>query len=638
MEPSPSATTLPLENGDSVKGPVEDLKQDISSSKNWRLLVYGSNEYHLSILSGILGEQCPNTMQGKYSYKKNGVSVEVLFRPESIISHEYIDLFIYFIPIEEDRIQDEILRKMPEEIEKITRNHGEMIWKHSVVVFSGMEATAENYKKKDNVCAQFETFLENCMNTVQSRIRPALNNYIGVAANEVLIRPAGSLKAPDLPTPHEKWFSLLWHGCFLSSKVNSLPAILKISQDRLKYDVKTKEIRDVPFHEQPISTNHGLLGKIKLAFGRARATSAIARVSESGERVGALVSALACGVSSSGVAAGTGLLLGGPPGEDFGDSMAVTDLAGKNDSKNDSNPEVNKKLGYAQMVTKFPKVSRELKTWASKRTTSKLVVTGMYREGVSTAATALTGVRATNNVFKLPASTEARDNVEVYDCEGFQEDLKTMSQKAKKVINFQSEKDLLVFCVPMTATRQEFVHSFHIKVLERLHTEDANIFSKTVIALTHANELQLRHNNQSEITFKEFFNEELDQWKKEIKLLLEKNLRLSSEAAGRVKVIVIGSSDQPTIKLSESEEYHWQSKFYLEILSQTQSPGLPILIKMNRKRIGDQGDDYFDKDHAKQVLIDTQCAMFSGKGKEQFEKFSGETIGLIMGVNETQDW
>ena len=150
--------------------------------------------------------------------------------------------------------------------------------------------------------------------------------------------------------------------------------------------------------------------------------------------------------------------------------------------------------------------------------------------------------------------------------------------------------------------------------------------------------MQLKHNNQSEITFKEFFNEELEQWEKEIKLLLEKSLRLSSEAAERVKVVVIGSSDQPTIKFSESEEYHWQSKFYLKILSQTQSHGLPILIKMNRKRIADQGDDYFDKDHAEQVLIDTQCAMFSGKGKEQFDEFSGETVGLIMGVNEAQDW
>ena len=152
MEPSPSGTALPLENGDSVKSPLEDLKQDICSSKNWKLLVYGSNEYHLTILSGILGEKLPNTMQGKHSYEKNGVSVEVHFGPnadsESIISHENIDLFIYFIPIEEDRIQDEILKKMLEEIEMITNNHGEMIWKHSVVVFSGMEATAENYRKK----------------------------------------------------------------------------------------------------------------------------------------------------------------------------------------------------------------------------------------------------------------------------------------------------------------------------------------------------------------------------------------------------------------------------------------------------------------------------------------------------------
>ena len=337
-----------------------------------------------------------------------------------------------------------------------------------MLCFLAWKLLLKTTEKKDNVCARFETFLENCTNTIQGRIRSALNNYIGVAANEVLIRPAGNMSAPDLPNPHEKWFSLLWHGCFLSSKVDSLPAILKISQDRLKYDVKTKEIRDVPFHEQPISTYHGLLGKIKLAFRIAGATGAIARVSESGERVGALVSALACGVSSSGVAAGTGLLLGGSPGEDFKASMAVTDLAGKNDSKNDSNPVVNKKLGYAQMVTKFPKVSRELKTWASKRTTSKLVVTGMFREGVSTAATALTGVKAINNVFNLPASTEARLNVEVYDCEGFQEDFKTMSQKAKEVINFQSKKVLLIFCVPVTATRQEFVYSFHMKVLERL--------------------------------------------------------------------------------------------------------------------------------------------------------------------------
>lgn len=69
--------------------------------------------------------------------------------------------------------------------------------------------------------------------------------------------------------------------------------------------------------------------------------------------------------------------------------------------------------------------------------------------------------------------------------------------------------------------------------------------------------------------------------KKEIKLPLEKSLQLSSEAAGRVPIVGIGNCDRQTIELSGTEGYHWQSKFYLEVLSQVQTNGLPILIKAN---------------------------------------------------------
>ena len=622
---------------------TEDLNKDITSSKSWRILTYGLNESHLDLLSGILGKEIPSASINKssYSFTRNLVSVEVHFGPNtaSKISYEDVDLLIYFIPIEEDIVKDQI--KVLQDISKITADHSEMIWKHSVVVFSGMEDSAAGFRKRDNVNARFETFLETWTKLIQGVIKSALKNFDGVAANEVLIRPAGSLSAPDLPKPHEKWFSLLWHGCFLSSKVDSLPAILKISQDRLKYDISTKEVKDVPFHEQPISVYQGFYDRTKYTLGLTGYTSAAIGT---GGTIGALIGALAIGVPTFGVAAGTGLVVGGVVGAGIA-GAAVTSgmkIADKSDTKDGMNSSASETrsskqmLLYAQMVINFPKVACDLKYWASKQTTCKIVVTGKSGEGVSTAAAALTGVSAKGDICKVQVSTKS--NVEVYDCKGFQGDFKAMNPKAKEVIYFQNKKDLLVFCIPMTSTIQDFVYSFHRRFLEQLFTEDANIFSKTVIALTHANQLQGIYNSQSGKTFKQFFEERLQSWKKEIKLLLERGILLSTKVAESVPVVVVGGSDQPTIKLSESEEYHWQSKFYLEVLSQTQNNGLPVSIKANRKRIATQGDGYFDRGHALQVLIDTQCLMFSSKGKEQFEELSGEAIGLIMGVNEIQDW
>ena len=69
---------------------------------------------------------------------------------------------------------------------------------------------------------------------------------------QVQIKLAGRQEQPDFPKPHLKWFSQLCLGCFLSSKDTSLPAILKIAQERINSVISNNEIMQQDFHEQPI--------------------------------------------------------------------------------------------------------------------------------------------------------------------------------------------------------------------------------------------------------------------------------------------------------------------------------------------------------------------------------------------------
>ena len=86
-----------------------------------------------------------------------------------------------------------------------------------------------------------------------SQIQQALASSIGdeenVTQSDAVIRPAGSKEEPDLPKPHEKWFSQVWLGCFLSSKLYSIPAIMKLAQGRIANKVSNQEILQLNFNK-----------------------------------------------------------------------------------------------------------------------------------------------------------------------------------------------------------------------------------------------------------------------------------------------------------------------------------------------------------------------------------------------------
>ena len=106
--------------------------------------------------------------------------------------------------------------------------------------------------------------------------------------------------------------------------------------------------------------------------------------------------------------------------------------------------------------------------------------------------------------------------------------------KQLKAKEFQNNKNthLLVFCIPMTSPKEDFVYSPHVKYLERLCEVNDKILCNTVIALTHANEMRAemnKRNDLSQTSLHQFFHDELRRWKLQISMVLEKYIHIDSE-------------------------------------------------------------------------------------------------------------
>ena len=575
----------------------------------------------MSLLSGIIGKEIPPEDQEEASYqlKKNGVTVTVHFggHPDCKVTYENVDLLLFFTPVNRSR---KIIEKTSiAQIEQISKSRGAMIWKHSIAVLTGVDVIVDSYGgRSSEASTRQEMLLEVCKAQIQEALELALGNQIN--PTDVLVVPSGRQNQPDLPKPHEKWLSQLWHGGCLSSN-KSQAAILKIAQDRFSYIVRNNSLKELPFHEQPIKVdNTGLPFRIKLGLGLGGGGAAV------GATVGALIGALAIGIPSFGIAAGTGLVLGAVIGGKAGIGLAGA-VEGGLELKQIMQAESSQEIDYKEILINLPQVAKSLKASARSQVACRILVTGVRGEGTSTLAAALTGKRAIKGAESYWLQVRPTvANLVTFDLQGFPR-VGNEQSIIKKYIRLQYWKDthLLVFCILMPNKEDEFVYTPHAEALKCLSRADANIFNNIAIALTHANEMPPQD-----------YDNEYERWKGEIRKVLKKQIHLDEGTAKKIPIIPVGN-EQPTIDLSDGRKYHWLSEFFLKIIPFTKAGGVPSLLAINKKRIKKQPEEYQDLEKAKELIIEAQCNMFVKMGLRDWELNQGEAIGLILGESE-HDW
>ena len=643
---------------------TEQIISTIRESNKWRILVYGinnlnykqeQNDHHMSLLSGILGEQISVAKKtlSSFSFEKNQVSVTVHVgsHTDCEVTPDDVDMLVLFHPT----INDAIDESYATQINEITERRGALIWKHSMIILTGVDNVVDEYTRMDGkVATRLETVLKTWTTELQRALASAIGDEASVQKEDVLIVPAGRRDQPDLPRPHEKWFSQICLGCFTSSKDKSIPTAIKLAQGRISNNVTNETLLENDFHQQPIQAKENSIDlpqnlKVGLGLGGG---GAIAGAAATGATIGALIGALAIGIPSFGVAAGTGLVLGAVVGGGVGAGIAGAAVGGSyKAAKNKQQEEITAtdlKLYYAALITYIPKMCAYLRRWAESQVSCRIVVAGVKEEGVSTVAAALIGKepRKGGSGLYWKQIVPMKANLVVHDFQSFPR-VANKQEKAKELVAFQKSKDinLLIFCIPMTDSKADFVYSPHIKYLERLCEEVDDILSNTVIVLSHANEMRAekrKRNDLSQTSFQQFFKNELAEWRKQIKTVLTKYHNIDGGIVDKIPVLPVGNVD-PSIDLSDNEQpspatqYHWLSEFLLLAMPATKPEGLPTLIKTNKKRVEKQPNEYHDRDRACELIIEAQCSMFSSVGLRD-KKHPGKAIGHILGVNEIQDW
>ena len=538
----------------------------VSESKKWDILIYGIDDsdeignHHMDLLCGILGEKISYEKRtgSSFYFERNGVTVTIHMgmHDDCNVTSNEIDLLLYFLPVRHDSTDHS-------KISDITRKHGAMIWKHSVAILTGIDAKVDEFvKKQGSWITKLDTVLGMLTNPIQTSLAASIQENQDVAPKNLLIKPAGRHEKPDLLKPHEKWLSQIWDGCLLSSKETSMPAIIKLSQNRISYNVKTTDLQR-PFHLQPIQTKEkGLSHKVKLALGLGGGGGAVAVGAVAGGTVGALTGAITLCVPTFGIAAKTGLALGLVVGAGVGASVAGAVNRTINERKPSNDSTKNElKLQYGEMVTNLPSVIAGLKNIAKGRATCKIVVTGIEGEDFSQMAASLAGKRAVDGTESYCRQLiEMRNKLVICSTPGFPKRGDKLPS-ARKVITATRDSHLLVLCIPMTYKERKFVHSPHAHSLITLSNIDMSIFSHMVIALTKA------HNVSDQTDFKA----ELEQWKTDIRELLKESIELTEEVIQKIPILPVGDETgaleiPATERQNPPERYYWLTELLLHAL------------------------------------------------------------------------
>ena len=214
---SPAEIPQPQPEGNASNNQEEGTDiclQTIAASNKWSLLVYGLTDNNLPLLSGILGKELPADIltTKSHSFVKNGVRIKIHNgeHAECNRTYEHIDLLLVFVSINEQIFNH---KKVEENITVATAKHGAMIWKHSIFVFTGVNAVMAELQQQGQTSARFENTMSIWKKEIKRDLRSAIEDADRITIDSVVnCIPTGSQEEPDLPHLYKKWFSVLWHA------------------------------------------------------------------------------------------------------------------------------------------------------------------------------------------------------------------------------------------------------------------------------------------------------------------------------------------------------------------------------------------------------------------------------------------
>lgn len=595
--------------GSFVESQVQEMERGFASSKSLAFLVYGCNgsAEHLSLLGGIVSHdiKTDDIKDGFFGFVQNGIKVNIYF--EKSVTLDKVHLLIYFVKIDDHLIT-------LDKIQEITQSHGDAVWEHSLIVLSEAHLVVRDFKEKPKTIAEPACYAKICFIALFENWCKQIKRLLSANAREkIVIRPSGhhglDLRTKcNLPYPHADWFSLLWFGCFLASKPDSMQDFLTLSQHRIQCPSDSKPCK---LFEQPIvSYKMGLTD----------------------------------------------------PANSF-----VKDCLESNSDK-DFYCEVFFQLHYisntlSQWAKKQKCCNIVMASFSSDVFSYAASLVGMSAESDRDEYKfKRPGVQL--KVYPYVVNFETSK-------QGAGTDFKKLRSEAKSLIRFLNKKDshLLIFFIPVECNVSDLAHSIPFSFLDRLYEEDSNTFTNLMIfakaMLTASAKAMLTASaappidsadkpvavpdtptvdttdslttdtdtdknpilqSASSIANPEMSQLSVDSSKaveptaatipSQIRTILEKRFNVNAEKGHQYPVVFVGEHDQDK----------WSSTLLLKSLHKCKPSGLPMLIKENRRRCTDHPEYYKNVTEVQEFVRDNCCLMFSNRGSE-----IDETMGIAMG-------
>ena len=121
------------------------------------------------------------------------------------------------------------------------------IWRHSAIILTGVDVIVGDHTRKSNSEICMQTLLE----TWTRQINWAIDLAIGNVYIQLLLKVFPSYLLEGMIKSVSK--DLMPIGSFLSSKVQSMPAILKLAVTRIIRNIANKKLQQLQYYQQPIN-------------------------------------------------------------------------------------------------------------------------------------------------------------------------------------------------------------------------------------------------------------------------------------------------------------------------------------------------------------------------------------------------
>ena len=186
------------------------------------------------------------------------------------------------------------------------------------------------------------------------------------------------------------------------------------------------------------------------------------------------------------------------------------------------------------------------------------------------------GSATTSIVSKFERTTERGIKVCLFDTPGF-DDVDMSNEEIIAMMENETEKrlDMVFYCISLDGpARVQRSDVQAITIMTQVFSSD--IWTKAVIVLTFANELERKVN--SEVKYKETTTSV----REKVQQVLRKNAHVSEEIIGQLPIVTAGHTE-PILKY-EAEECQavggWDNRLFLQALKQVEPEALPALFEV----------------------------------------------------------